>query len=94
MAIRRIINPSTGDLDAIGGGVNSTGGVTIPQYSTDPSAPAAEDAWILKTGTGAAGGGKPIGLLLSLTTTGAGGSLTYKFSYRTQEGTTKRVTLS
>lgn len=93
MAIKRIINPSTGDLDAIGGDTN-TGGVTIPQLSSDPAAPSAESAWVLKTGSGAAGGGKPIGLLISLTTTGAGGSLAYQFSYRTLEGTTKRVTIS
>lgn len=91
--VKRVINPSTGDLDAIGGDTN-TGGVTIPQLNSDPSSPTAESAWVLRTGSGGAGGGKPIGLLLSLTTTGAGGSLAYQFSYRTKDGTTKRVTLS
>lgn len=88
------INPATGNLDLVGDENFNADGTTIPQLSADPASPATQTAWILKTGVGAAGGGKPIGLLLSLTTTGAGASLTYRFSYRTLEGTTKRVTIS
>ena len=66
-------------VDAIGGG-------SIPQVSTDPVSPAAEDAWVLKSG-----GASPIGLLLALTT---GVPTSYRFSYRTNEGTTVRVTLA
>ena len=91
--VKRIINPSTGDLDAIGGDTN-TGGVTIPQLSADPASPTAESAWVLKSSSGGSGGGKPIGLLLALTETSSTSTLTYRFSYRTLEGTTKRVTIS
>lgn len=75
----------------------------IKQYTTDPTNPKAETAWVLRQGTG--GGivqlstkGVPMGLLLALTyattesTTGV--AFTYKFSYRDKEGTTIRSTLS
>lgn len=77
--------------------VNSTatGGGSIPQYDTDPASPAAEDAWVLKSGS-VTGGGKLqflFGLGTPVTDSGTGG-VTYQFSYRTQEGTTIRTTLS
>ena len=79
----------------------SAGG--IKQYSTDPTSPRAETAWVLRQGTG--GGivqlsteGVPMGLLLALTyattTSSTGVAYTYQFSYRTREGTTERVTIS
>jgi hypothetical protein len=79
-----------------GTGSGGGGGVTtIPEYYTDPVSPVAEQAWVLATGSGAIADGTPMGLLLALTYTGNGGSgFTYQFSYRTIEGTTKRVTLS
>jgi len=83
--IIEIFNPSSG---------GSASGTTIPQLSSDPSSPAAQTAWVLRTGSGGSGGGKPIGLLLSLTQPNTGGSFTYQLSYRTIEGTTKRVTLA
>lgn len=73
---------------------SSSGTVSIPQVSTDPVAPAAQDAWVLKTASGAIADGTPIGLLLALTYKDNTGSLSYQFSYRTQEGTTKRVTIT
>jgi hypothetical protein len=67
----------------------------IHQVTEDPVSPEAEEAWVLRSGTG--GGiadGTPIGLLLALTYTDNGGiPFTYQFSYRTKEGTTKRVSL-
>tara|TARA_R110000868_G_C10972640_1_gene770674 strand:- start:12856 stop:13152 length:297 start_codon:yes stop_codon:yes gene_type:complete len=69
---------------------------SIPQVSTDPASPAAEDAWVLRSGSGGAiADGTPIGLLLALTYTGnAGTSFSYQFSYRTNEGTTIRANLA
>lgn len=79
--------------------VSSTGGSGggIPQYNSDPVSPAAEDAWVLRTTSGGAGGGKLksyFGLGFPVTTPGTGVTSTYQFSYRTLEGTTKRVTIS
>ena len=67
-----------------GGGGTTTTNVTIPQLNSDPGAPTAESAWVLKTG--GAGAGEPIGLLLALTTNGT--PVSYEFRYRTKEGTT------
>lgn len=68
----------------------------IPQLTADPAAPTDESAWVLRQGTG--GGipdGTPIGMLLALTYTGDPGTpYTYQFSYRTKDGTTKRVSLT
>ena len=85
-------NPFTDNLDATGSGV-----VSIPEYTTDPSSPLINSAWILKTAVG--GGipdGTPMGMLLALTYTGnsAGGGTTYQLSYMTAEGTTIRTSLS
>lgn len=71
----------------------TSGAVAIPQYNTDPVAPAAEDAWVLRTETGGIDDGVPIGLLLGLTYTGNTGSSSYQLSYRTQEATTIRVAM-
>ena len=90
MAIK--FNIFTGNFDLVGSG--SSGTASIPQYSTDPASPAAQDAWVLKTSSGGSGGGKPYGLLAAITQPNTGGSSSYQFSYRTIEGTTKRVTLS
>lgn len=62
----------------------------IPQYSSDPSSPKPEEAWVLRSTGG--GGGSPVGLLLAITTPGSGNS--YAFKYRTKEGTTVSVALS
>lgn len=69
----------------------------IPQFDSDPVAPNPEDAWVLKTTVGGIGGGMLImyaGLGFPMLTPGAGGGVTYQFSYRTLEGTTKRVALT
>lgn len=74
----------------------SGGAATIEQYDTDPSSPAAETAWVLRT-AGAPGSpaGQPIGILMALTSAGsAAGADTYQFSYQTLEGTIKRTSLS
>jgi hypothetical protein len=89
--MRIVFNPFTNTFDYI---------KNIPQVATDPTSPNAEDAWVLKTGSGATGAipdGTPIGLLLSLTYTDCPSTTTtllYQFSYRTQEGTTIRAALS
>ena len=57
----------------------------IPQYSTDPTSPAAESAWVLATGVG--GTGTPVGLLLAITVE-VFASYTYALKYRTAQGTT------
>lgn len=68
---------------------------TIPQVNSDPSAPVAEDAWVLKTTSGgSASAGDAMGLLLALTYSGGGGATTYQLSYRTKENTTVRVSLT
>lgn len=87
------LNPITGLLDITGSG---GGTASIPQYDADPSSPSAQDAWVLRTTSGGGVGvaGVPMGLLLALTYTGGGGADTYQFSYRTNEGTTVRVSLT
>ena len=70
-------------------GDGSIGGL-IPQLTSDPSPLVAETAWVLREGSGGAiADGTPIGLLLALTyTDNAGVAYSYKFKYRTKEGTT------
>lgn len=86
-------NPFTGKLDIAGGGAGTS---SIPQYDTDPVAPEAGDAWVLRTTSGGAGGGTLqfiAGLMTPITSVGAVSS-TYELSYRTEQGTTKRATLT
>lgn len=80
-------NPLSGEFDLIS---------AIPQLNADPSSPNPEDAWVLKTGGGSGGGTIKafLGGGAPLPTVNGGGSPTYQFSFRTIEGTTKRVTLS
>ena len=82
---------------SLGGGAviieRVNGGGSIPELSSDPVSPSAQQAWVLKSG-GLVGGGDPIGLLLALTYPGAGSITTYQFSYRTLENTTIRATLA
>lgn len=76
-------NPLEDDFDLIG---------KVPQYSSDPSSPAAEDAWVLLTSTGGAGGGTykgTLGLGFPYLSPSTGGASTYALKYRTKEGTTK-----
>src|SRR6185369_4261894 len=81
-------------------GSSSTGGSStaiIPQYSSDPVSPSAQDAWVLEQGSGGSGGGiyqAVVGMGAPLLSPNTGASFSYRFSYRTQEGTTKRVTLT
>lgn len=88
MSLKIIFNPFTGKFQYIN---VATSNVVIPELTSDPVSPTSEEAWVLYSGTIPAG--TPMGLLLSLTyatpTTG-----TYQFSYRTLEGTTKRVALT
>jgi hypothetical protein len=83
--------------------IENPSGNKIKQLNTDPTSPKAEDAWVLREGTG--GGiiqlstqGVPMGLLMALTyattETTTGVAFTYKFSYRTKEGTTQRVLIN
>lgn len=80
-----VFNPLSGEFDLIG---------HIPELTSDPSSPAPEDAWVLRSGSGGVGSGESYGLLLALTQPGTGGSYTYALKYRTQEGTTISVALS
>lgn len=69
----------------------------IPQYSSDPVSPAAEDVWVKATVGGGSGGGvlKAItGLGFPIVSVNTGGSSVYQLSYKTKEGTIKRVTLT
>ena len=79
-------NPITGELDL------TTIEGSIPEYTSDPSTPTPQTAWVLRSGS-ASGGGSPIGLLLTLTTPGTA-SYTYELKYRTLESTTVAVPLT
>lgn len=86
MALKYVFNVFTGKFDLVNGGETTT----IPELTSDPTSPGAEEAWVLRSG---GSGGTPIGLLLALTMD-VGTPATYQFSYRTTEGTTVRTTLS
>jgi hypothetical protein len=60
----------------------------IPELGSDPVSPEPETAWVLRKMVGV--GGRPIGLLLALTYSGA---FRHYFSYQTLTATTKRVEL-
>lgn len=64
----------------------------IKQYSSDPTVQN-EESWVLASGGGGVTG-SPLGLLLALTRAEDGSDLTYQFSYKTKEATTKRVSLT
>ena len=69
----------------------------IPQLSADPANPKKERAWVLATIGGGSGGGEIkalMGLGMPYLTPDTGGTATYQLSFRTKEGTTKRVTLA
>ena len=69
----------------------------ITEVSTDPTSPEDGETWVLYTHSVGSGGGKLqgiVGLSFPLLSAGAGGSSTYQLSYRTNGGTTKRVTLT
>jgi hypothetical protein len=86
-----VFNPFTGNLDWTDA---ATGGAaTIQQLDADPGAPAAEDAWVLRTVAGSHADGEGMGVL-GLTYTGDVGSSSYQFSYRTAQATTIRVTMT
>lgn len=74
--------------------VTGSSGSSIPEVSTDPVSPNAQDAWVLKSG-GTTGGGVITAFIggFPLLTAGSGSS-TYQFSYYTNEGTIVRTTLS
>lgn len=69
------------------------GGLTVPEYSSDPASPAAEDIWVLRSGSVSGGGEATFPFPLLFTTAGTG-SYTYELSYRTAAGTTIRVSMS
>jgi hypothetical protein len=87
-------------FDLVSPGANTSLTTNIPQYDADPVAPATQSAWVLKSGGVVVTGGGVLqyfhGLSFAVTTTGSagGGALTYQFSYRTLENTTKRATIS
>lgn len=78
-------------VDQTGGG----GDGTIPQYDSDPVSPNQHDVWVRRSTSGV-GGGKLLfiaGLMTPVTSVGAITN-TYELSYRTEQATTKRVTLA
>ena len=86
MAQKFTFNPFTEELDAV---------TTIPELTSDPLSPKAEDAWVLNSTAGAGGNvGQSIGLLLSLTYPGSGGIALYQFSYKNKDGSIRRTTLT
>ena len=69
---------------------------SIPEVTVDPTNPQPGDAWIKKTTSGGAGGGKLkylIGLSAPITSRGAATTI-YQFCYRTTENTTIRVAMA
>lgn len=82
------VNPYDGKLIQHPDEVSKTLGTIIPELNSDPVDPQSERAWVLREAVGI--GGSPIGLLLSLTYSGA---FRHFFSYRTVLGITKRVEL-
>jgi hypothetical protein len=95
-------NATTGLLDLVSASADTSLATNIPQYDTDPTSPTAQDAWVLKSGTGSTvtGGGVLKGIIglstyyISAGVSSGGAATTYQFSYRTKEGTTIRVQLS
>jgi len=74
---------------------DNTGVTSIPEVTSDPGSPSAEDAWVLKSGGVVDGvAGSPRGLLLALTYTGTTSASNYQFSYETSTEGTKRVPLT
>lgn len=71
-------------------------GSKITQLSSDPVSPSVEDVWVLATILAGSGGGELTMLFgaMPITVPNSGGSQTYQLSYRTSEGTTKRVSLT
>lgn len=66
----------------------------VPQFeNTDKPSPKAGDVWVKRTVALDGDVGVPRGLLLALTYSGDGVS-TYELSYRTEEATTVRMTMS
>lgn len=88
MALKLLFNPTTGKFDY----VNESTAISIPEYNTDPVSPSAEEVWVRKSTVGGIAPGQSIGLLLALTY--ASSTYLYELSYRTIEGTTKRVVLT
>ncbi len=74
----------------------SGGGSAIPQLDIDPTSPAAQSAWVLRTGAvGSPNPGKLNAFMgLGFPYIGAAGHSVYQFSYQTIEGTIRRVALS
>jgi hypothetical protein len=67
----------------------------IKQLDSDPASPKAQDAWVLKQGSVSGGGTFKAFMGLGFPYMSVGtASYTYAFSYRTKEGTTKRVNLT
>jgi len=85
-------NPFTGKLDQ----VNPTGGGgTVPEYSSDPASPSANDTWVLRTTyptDGTAGNFRILGL--NMLYAGSVTASTYQLSYQTEAGITKRVSIT
>lgn len=68
---------------------------SIPEVTSDPPSPVAEQAWVLKTGSGSITAGSLMGILgLTYANDVPAGELTYQLSYRTKEGTTVRTNLT
>lgn len=70
----------------------SSGGTTgIPEYTSDPVSPSAQDAWVRRSGSA---GGQVTLFIGGFPYTDPGSGYTYEFRYRTTEGTTIGVPLT
>lgn len=95
------LNAITGTLDLVGASVSTESTTNIPEFTSDPVSPDPQAAWVLRQGSSGTvtGGGQLFGIMglstfLVTAGVGSGSSYTYQLSYRTLEGTTKRVSLS
>lgn len=77
--LKNILQNSSGDAEG------------IPQRSSDPSSPDANDTWVLRSSSG---GGIGAPMFRGATQFAAASSATYQLSYRTEQGITVRATLS
>jgi len=88
MAYKFVFNPLTAKFDLIN---LASATAAIPQYYSDPVAPAPEETWVLAIQFGASGHAMGV---LGLTYTGDLFAFNYTLSYRTLEGTTVRTVLN
>lgn len=88
-------NPTTGQLDLVGG----SGSSAIPELYSDPSSPASQSSWVLATDSPTSVGGGNLKAFSGLgfpiiQPAGIIHNYSYQLSYKTKEGAIKRVSLT